>query len=173
MKGIEQLYFKTAADEWFVTPIDTDKNITIIQRIVSDPSRNWEYWSALRSKQGTNGLVKSNQLPNGDYFLIRTSSSFNLTRIYRKIDEMSQNNFFNLNGEYDKKINLPAGLDTTYIQIQRMNLLKKWIERKTSVEEEQKMILENIIFDLNHRVINIFDDIEGIKFINFLFINNI
>ena len=159
MKNLEQIYFKTDADNWFVTPIEIDKNITIIQRIIADATRNWEYWTALRSNKGKNGLVKSNQLPNGDYFLVRTSSSFDLTRLYRKIDEMSQNNFFSLNDEYDKKINLPSGLDTKYIQIQRMNILKTWIQRKTAVEEEQKMILENIIFDLNHRVINIFDDI--------------
>ena len=159
IKGVEQIFFKTDKDEWFITPIEVDKNITILQRIISDPTRNWEYWTALKTKKGGNEVVKSNQLPNGEYFLIRTSSSFNLTRLYRKIDEMSQNNFFNLNPEYDKKINLPSGLDNTYTQIERMNLLKKWIEKKTSVENEQKMLLENIIFDLNHRVINIFDDI--------------
>ncbi len=161
MKTTEQLYFKTNKDndQWFVTPIDSDKNVTILQRIISDPSRNWEYWSALLSKKSIDGLVKSNQLPNGDYFLIRTSSSFNLSRLYRKIDEMSQNDFFSLNPEYDTKINLPSGLEKKFTLIERMNLFKKWIERKTTVEEEQKMLLENIIFDLNHRVINIFDDI--------------
>ncbi len=158
-KNVEQLYFKIDTDKWFVTPSDSEKNITILQRIISNPDKNWNFWSSLRSKKEINGLVKSNQLPNGDYFLVRASSSFNLTRLYRKIDEMSQNNFFTLNPGYDKVINLPSGLDNVYTQIERMNLLKKWIEKTVSSEEEQKMLLENIIIDLNSRVINIFDDI--------------
>jgi hypothetical protein len=160
----QQLFYKTKEDGWYVMPFDTTKNITIFQRIISEPTVNWKFWMDLKEKSNSSDtvLLESNKLVNGNYFWIRSSSSFDLTRLYRKIDELSQNNYFSdgISSVYDKIIKLPEGLEPVYTQLERIKLLKKWIESTTKNLEEQKMILENIIIDLNHRVINIFDDVS-------------
>jgi hypothetical protein len=165
MKETNQIYYKLnkVTDTWFITNIDKDKNITVLQRIIVDPIINWKFWTDLKNKsKDKNAILKpSNQLEAGKYLWIRSSSTFDLTRLYRKVDELSQNNYFsnNINPSYDKLIKLPEGLDTVYTQLERIKLFKKWIETITKDQNEQKMIIENIIIDLNHRVINIFDDV--------------
>ena len=164
MDATQKIYYKTQPDEWFVMPFDKNKNITIFQRIISDPTVNWKFWTDLKTKSKSNSegvLLESNKLETGNYFWIRSSGSFDLSRLYRKIDELSQNNYFSdgINSVYDKIIKLPEGLEPVYTQLERIKLLKKWIETIATNTEEQKMILENIIIDLNHRVINIFDDV--------------
>jgi len=165
MKETNQLYYKINKDTdiWSITNIDKDKNITVLQRIIVDPIINWKFWTDLKNKsKDKNAILKpSNQLETGKYLWIRSSSTFDLTRLYRKIDELSQNNYFsnNINPSYDKLIKLPESLDTVYTQLERIKLFKKWIETITKDQNEQKMIVENIIIDLNHRVINIFDDV--------------
>ena len=160
----QQLFYKTKEDEWFMMPFNTTKNITIFQRIISDPTVNWKFWMDLKEKSNSSDamLLESNKLETGNYFWLRSSSAFDLTRLYRKIDELSQNNYFSegINSVYDKIIKLPEGLEPVYTQLERIKLLKTWVESITKNSEEQKMILENIIIDLNHRVINMFDDVS-------------
>lgn len=159
----KEIFYKTNSDNWFITEIDKNLNLNIFLRIIADPIKNWDYWLNLNKqvlKQKTQYL--SNQLSSSEYFLIRTSSTFELARLYRKIDELSQNNFFSLNPIYDKLIKLPNDLDTINTQLERLRLFKIWVETTINIKDpnQQKMFVENIIIDLNQRVINIFDDIS-------------
>ena len=163
LEDTKEIFYKISSDNWFITEIDKNLNLNIFLRIIADPIKNWDYWLNLNKqvlKQKTQYL--SNQLSSSEYFLIRTSSTFELARLYRKIDELSQNNFFSLNPIYDKLIKLPNDLDTTNTQLERLRLFKIWVETTINIKDpnKQKMFVENIIIDLNQRVINIFDDIS-------------
>jgi len=150
------LLYKTEDDLWYVIPFQVKDNVNLLLRIIFDPIKNWNFWINLNNQQAS---YKSNELESDEYFLIRTSSTYDLSRLYRKIDEMSQNNYFSVNDIYDKIINLPPDLEPVYTQIERMKLFKSWIESISSNPDEQKLLIENIIIDMNQRVINIFDDI--------------
>ncbi len=153
-----ELYYKLKDDKWVVSEIEKNNNINLLLKQIKDPIRSFDYWKNLNSQEGT---YSSNTLPSGDYFWIRSTSAFDLARLYRKIDEISQNDFFSINPVYDTLIKLPVNLEPVYTQLQRMTLFKKWIESLSSDPEEQKMLIENIIIDLSHRVINICDDISS------------
>jgi hypothetical protein len=157
LQETEELFYKLADNKWFVTTVEKDNNINLLLKNIKDPIKSFNYWKNLNNQE-TN--YSSNMLPSGEYFWIRSTSTFDLARLYRKIDEMSQNNFFSLNPVYDQLIKLPLNLEPVYTQLQRMTLFKKWIETTTDNPEEQKMLIENIIIDMNHRVINICDDIS-------------
>ncbi len=157
LEETEELFYKLADNKWFVTAVEKDKNINLLLKNIKDPIKSFDYWVNLNNQTDN---YSSNMLPSGEYFLIRSTSTFDLSRLYRKIDELSQNNFFSINPVYDQLIKLPLNLEPVYTQIQRMTLFKKWIETITNNPEEQKMLIENIIIDMNHRVINICDDIS-------------
>jgi hypothetical protein len=82
-----------------------------------------------------------------------------LQHLYRKIDELNSNNYFELSPYYDQLISLPNGLARNLEKSQRSKSLKSWIEKKTNNQGYQTFILENIIIDLNHQVIQVFDDL--------------
>ena len=166
LEDTQEIFYKTGNDSWFIVEIDKQTNINLFLRIITDPIKNWNYWLKLNKDNEDNEdneklQRQSNELPTGEYFLIRTSSNFEIARLYRKIDELSQNNFFSLNPTYDKLIKLPNDLDTTNTQLERLRLFKIWVESISKQPMEQKMFVENIIIDLNQRVINIFDDISA------------
>lgn len=162
IKENENLCIKIANNSWYIQKINLDQQITNFQRIIVNPNTNWTFWKDI-IKKATNNIdnIEDNKMSTGNYFLLRSSSDFDISRLYQKIDEMSQNNYFSegINSVYDKTINLPNGLELVYTQLERMKLLKKWIENITSDPTEQKIFLENIILDLNQRVINMFDDV--------------
>jgi hypothetical protein len=162
IKENKNLCIKIANNSWYIQNINIDQQITNFQRIIVNPTTNWTFWKNIikKAKDNTTNL-EDNQMSSGNYFLLRTSSEFDITRLYQKIDEMSQNNYFTegINSVYDKSIKLPNGLELVYTQLERMKLLKKWIESITNEPVEQKIYLENIILDLNQRVINMFDDV--------------
>ena len=157
LEETEELFYKLAENKWFVTTVEKDNNINLLLKNIKDPIKSFNYWKNLNTQESN---YSNNMLPSGEYFWIRSTSTFDLARLYRKIDEMSQNNFFSLNPVYDQLIKLPLNLEPVYTQLQRMTLFKKWIETITDNPEEQKMLIENIIIDMNHRVINICDDIS-------------
>ncbi len=162
MKENKNLCIKIANNSWYIQNINLDKQITNFQRIIVNPNTNWNFWKDIISKAKDNtSNIEDNKMSTGNYFLLRSSSDFDITRLYQKIDEMSQNNYFSegINSVYDKTINLPTGLELVYTQLERMKLLKKWIESITNDLGEQKIFLENIILDLNQRVVNMFDDV--------------
>ncbi len=169
MIDTEQLFYKTNKDEWVIFDINIDNNINLLIRIINNPDNNWKFWTNLNSTPTStptstpsslqNDTYLSNQLPTGEYFWVRTSANYDIDRLYRKVDELSQNNYFAINTIYDKSINLPSNLEPVYTQIERMNLFKKWVEETIKTPEERIMFVENIIIDLNQRIINIFDDI--------------
>jgi hypothetical protein len=156
LEDTEELFYKLSENKWFVTTIEKDNNINLLLKKIIDPIKSFDYWKNLNSQESN---YSRNKLPSGNYFWIRSTSTFDLNRLYRKIDEMSQNNFFSLNPVYDQLIKLPLNLEPVYTQLQRMTLFKKWVETTTNDPVEQKMLIENIIIDMNHRVINICDDI--------------
>jgi hypothetical protein len=163
MKENNNLCIKIDANNWYISPINMEESITIFQRVIVNPNKNWEFWTNLfkSSKEPNANKILGNQMPSGNYLWIRSSCNFDIPRLYQKIDEMSQNNYFSdgINSVYDKIINLPTGLELVYTQLERMKLIKKWIQTLSTNKDEQKIILENIIIDLNQRVINMFDDI--------------
>lgn len=159
-KDTSELFYKINEDGWYISNIDRDQNILLLLKQISEPASNLKYWQDLiKTAKSSTQLYKSSEIQSGDFFWIRTSSTFDLTRLYRKIDELSQNNYFSFNPSFDKVINLNQDLDLVYTQIERMNLLKKKVEELAEDTLEQKLFLENIIIDLNSRIINIFDDI--------------
>ncbi len=160
MIDTEQLFYKTNENDdiWVIFDINIDKNINLLIRIINNPDNNWDFWINLISNN-KNETYSSNQLPTGEYFWVRSSGNYDIDRLYRKVDELSQNNYFAINTIYDTIIKLPSNQEPVYTQIERMNLFKKWIESKFENLEERIMFVENIIIDLNQRIINIFDDI--------------
>ena len=159
-KDTSEFFYKVVEDGWYISNIDRDKNILLLLKQIVDPVSNQKYWNELvKTAKAVQEPYKSSEIESGDFFWIRSSSTFDLTRLYRKIDELSQNNYFSFNPSFDKEIKLKEGLELVYTQIERMNLLKKKVEELAEDTLEQKMFLENIIIDLNSRVINIFDDI--------------
>ena len=159
-KDTSEFFYKIKEDGWYISNIERDQNINLLLKLISDPNTNNKYWQDVDklANQDTNPF-QSSDIESGDFFWIRSSSTFDLTRLYRKIDELSQNNYFSFNPTYDKVIQLKEGLEQVHTQIERMNLLKKWVEKVSDDTLQQKKLLENIIIDLNSRIINIFDDI--------------
>ena len=164
MKENQQICLKTTNDKWFITSFNLDDNtsatISTIKRTINNQETTWKYWTDLFNNANTvkdsNTLITNNNMNSGNYLWIRTSSEYDVSRLYQKIDEMSQNDFFTGTG-YDKLIKLPSGLELVYTQVERMKLLKKWGDAFAG--KQQKIFLENIIIDLNQRIINMFDDI--------------
>jgi hypothetical protein len=168
MKENQELCLKVANDKWFITAFNientgnTNTNVSIIKRIINNPESNWKYWTDLfnnantKATTDTNSLIANSNMNSGNYLWVRSSSEYDTARLYQKIDEMSQNGFFTGTG-YDKLIKLPSDLELVYTQVERMKLLKKWVE--SFAGKQQKLFLENIIIDLNQRIINMFDDI--------------
>jgi len=109
LEDTQEIFYKIANDGWFIVEIEKNTNINLFLRIITDPIKNWNYWLKLNKNKEDNETLQSpsNELPTGEYFLIRTSSNFEISRLYRKIDELSQNNFFSVNPAYDKLIKLP------------------------------------------------------------------
>jgi hypothetical protein len=159
-KDTDEFFYKIQEDGWYKSNIEIDQNINLLLKLITDPIANNKYWQDVdKVAKSVEDPFKSSEIESGDFFWIRSSSTFDLTRLYRKIDELSQNNYFSFNPTYDKVIQLKEGLEQVYTQIERMNLLKKWVENVSDDTLEQKKLLENIIIDLNSRIINIFDDI--------------
>jgi hypothetical protein len=151
-----ELLYKLGNDDWYIVSVNKNNNINLLLRIMTDPLNNMKYWMNLNKQDA---IHRSSDIDSDEYFFIRTSTEYDLARLYRKIDEMSQNNYFSDNPGYDKLIKLPSDLEPVYTQLQRMTLFKQWIESMSSNPSEQKLLIENIIIDMNQRVINIFDDI--------------
>jgi hypothetical protein len=157
LEETDELYYKLKDNKWVISSIEKDNNINLLLKQIKDPIKSFDYWLNLNKQVGN---YSGNMLPSGDYFWIRSTTTFDLDGLYRKIDESSQNDFFSINPVYDQLIKLPVNLEPVYTQLQRMTLFKKWIESMSSDPAEQKMLIENIIIDINHRVINICDDIS-------------
>jgi len=143
-------YFKLSDGKWYSFQ---ETNLNLILRLNQNTKQENQYWFGLTKKTG------KTVPPTGSYVWIRTSSLMSLNQLYRKVDELSQNGYFVLNPRYDQAIGLQKELQLVSEQIQRLKLLKKWVGGQTKNLAEQKMILENICNDLNHRALNIFDDL--------------
>lgn len=148
----QTFYCKIIDKKWYSWK---ETGTDLILRLTTNPIKQFNYWKNLTKKEGID------QPPNGSYLWIKTSSLMSLNQLYRKIDELSRNGYFILNTEYDQIIGLPKGLQPFAQQIERLKLLTKWIQQQTKSTDEKKMILENICNDLNHRVLNIFDDLAS------------
>uniref|UniRef100_A0A6C0E5S0 Uncharacterized protein n=1 Tax=viral metagenome TaxID=1070528 RepID=A0A6C0E5S0_9ZZZZ len=143
-------YIKIKDNQWYLW---SESNIKLIQKIQHD---NFDMWFDIINQATQNPDKTLEKVPDNDsYIWIRSPSIMSLQQLYRKIDELDNDNYFQLTPYYDQLINLNNNLN----KLQRSKLLKTWIEKKTNNQKYQKIIIENIILDLNQQVIQIFDDL--------------
>jgi len=146
----EKYYIKIKDNQWYSwSETNTKTNIKLIQKIQLNDFDKW--FDILKTSADKDIL----ELPPNDFYIwIRSSSIMSLQQLYRKLDELNNDNYFELAFYYDQMINNNSVNKST-----RSKLLKNWIENKTSNAVFQKFIIENIIIDLNHQVLQVFDDL--------------
>ena len=146
------LYLKLGSKKWY-SWMHNENDKDLIFRTVSGKVNKWK---ELLQKTPT-----VERPPIGSYMWIRGPSSMSLEQLYRKVDELSREGYFKLAPYYDSTIKLPGNLHKVSKEVQRLKLLKKWIDSNGKDLKQKKLILENILIDLNHRVIRIFDDLAA------------
>lgn len=149
------LLYKTKNNKWKIS--QRPDSINILKRISNDPLQTTKYFFNLINQEGNKD---SKDIQSGYLFWIRTRSVFSLDRLYRKVDEINQDDYFSNNPIYDQLIKLPKGLDQRFTYLQRIKLITNWSKKQFKDDLERRIFLENIVIDLNNRVINIFDDIS-------------